>query len=235
MWQLETQLFASSCSWLGYIFEVSYSRVVTSWAKDQVLANQNSRNRWCLIVRRAICILEQTRALTSASHGKFWTADWKAVIVNLKPSPNMACCGCWWLGLQCFTSFPYDSPMVPPWFPHVSPMILQLFLWVPGWFPVGSPRFPFLILRSDGITLTPGLPVNWKPLLLQWPSFFHSLITACYLFPNASCCAAPLVLSSCLCFLMHLFWLGTTTDTYFLFRYNYIFIIRNFFWWWWRF
>ena len=29
MWQLETQLFVSSYIWLAYIFEVSYSTVVT--------------------------------------------------------------------------------------------------------------------------------------------------------------------------------------------------------------
>ena len=91
----------------------------SQWAKNQVSANQNSRNRWCLIARRTICILEPTRVLTSASRVKFWTADWKAVTADLKPFPNMVCCGCWWLGSQCFTNFPYDSPMVPPWFPHV--------------------------------------------------------------------------------------------------------------------
>ena len=57
MWQLETQLFASSYIWLAYIFEASYSTVVTSSAKNQVSTNQNSRNRWCLIVRRTICWL----------------------------------------------------------------------------------------------------------------------------------------------------------------------------------
>ena len=72
-----------------------------------------------------------------------WLPTEKAAIVDLKPSPNLACCGCWWLGSQCFTNFPYDSPMVPTCFPHVFPMIPQLFLWVPGWFPVVSPRFPF--------------------------------------------------------------------------------------------
>ena len=71
--------------------------------------------------------LGATSGLKSASRGKFWTADWKAVTADLKPSPNMACCECWWLGWWCFTNFPYDSPMVP-----------QVFPWVPGWFPVGS-------------------------------------------------------------------------------------------------
>ena len=126
----------------------TFSRRVTSrwwrqWAKYQVPTNQNSRNKRCLIVRRTICILEPPQVLKSTSRGKFWTADWKAVTADLKPSPNMACCGCWWLGWRFFTNFPYDSPMVPPWFPLVSPMIPQVFLWVPGWFPVGSPRFPF--------------------------------------------------------------------------------------------
>ena len=50
MWQLETQVFASSYIWLAYIFEVSYSTVVTSSAKKQVSTNQSSRNKWCLIV-----------------------------------------------------------------------------------------------------------------------------------------------------------------------------------------
>ena len=127
--------------------ELQHGGDVSQWAKSQVSTNQNSRNRWCLIVRHTIWILESTQTLTSASRGKFWTADWKAVTANLKPSPNMTCCGCWWLGWWCLTNFSYDSPMAPPWFPHVSPMIPLLFLWVPGWFPVGSPRFPFQILR----------------------------------------------------------------------------------------
>ena len=33
MWRLETQLFASSYIWLTYIFEASYSTVVTSVSK----------------------------------------------------------------------------------------------------------------------------------------------------------------------------------------------------------
>ena len=33
MWQLETQLFATPYIWLAYIFEVSYSKVVTSVSK----------------------------------------------------------------------------------------------------------------------------------------------------------------------------------------------------------
>ena len=34
MWQLETQLFASSYIWLTYIFEASYSTVVMSVSKN---------------------------------------------------------------------------------------------------------------------------------------------------------------------------------------------------------
>ena len=86
-------------------------------------SNQNSINRWCLIVRRTTYIVEPTLASTSASCGKFWTAYWKAVTVDLKPAPNMACCGSWWLGSQCFTNFHYDSPMVPPCFPYDSPVV----------------------------------------------------------------------------------------------------------------
>ena len=127
----------------------SFLRRVTApwwrqWEKNQVSTNQNSRNRWWyLIVRRTICTLKPTRDLTSVSCGNFWTGGWKAVTADLKPSPNMACCGCWWPGWKCFTDFPYDSLMAPPWFPLVSPKISQVFLWVPGWFPVGSPRFSF--------------------------------------------------------------------------------------------
>ena len=33
MWQLEAQLFAPSCIWLVYIFEASYSTLVTSVSK----------------------------------------------------------------------------------------------------------------------------------------------------------------------------------------------------------
>ena len=40
MWQLETQLFASSYTWLAYIFEASYSMVVTSVSKKSS-ANQS--------------------------------------------------------------------------------------------------------------------------------------------------------------------------------------------------
>ena len=45
----------------------TFSRRVTprwwrQWAKNQVPTNQNSRNRWCLFVRRTICILEPTWA-----------------------------------------------------------------------------------------------------------------------------------------------------------------------------
>ena len=134
----------------------TFSRRITArwwrqWAKSQVWTNQNSRNRWCLIVRRTKWILDPTRALTSASRGKFWTADWKAVAADLNPSPKMACCGCWWLGWWGFNNFSYDSDMVPPWFHHVSPMISLVFLWVPGSFPAGSPRFPFQILRLGKI------------------------------------------------------------------------------------
>ena len=107
----------------------TFSRRVTvpwwrQWAKIQVSTNQNSSNRWCLIVRRTTCILEPTRASTSASRGKLWTPDWKAVTADLKPSPNMACCGCWWLGWWCFTNF----HMIPLWFSHDYPLF-------PLWFP----------------------------------------------------------------------------------------------------
>ena len=53
MWQLETHLFASYV-WLAYIFEASYSTGWRQSAKNQGSTNQNSRNRWCLIVRRTI-------------------------------------------------------------------------------------------------------------------------------------------------------------------------------------
>ena len=55
MWQFKNLLFASPYIELAYIFEASYSTLVTSWAKNQVSTNQNSRNRWCKIVRRTIC------------------------------------------------------------------------------------------------------------------------------------------------------------------------------------
>ena len=80
------------------------------------------------LLRLLQIILEPNRALTSASRGKFWTADWKAVTADLIPPPNMACCRCWWLSWRCFTNFPYDFPMVPLWFLHVSPMVPQVFL-----------------------------------------------------------------------------------------------------------
>ena len=45
---------------------------------------------------------------------------------------------------KCFTNFPYDSPMVSPWFPNASNIIPRVFLWVPGWFLIGS-HFRFYI------------------------------------------------------------------------------------------
>ena len=59
IWQLETQLFA----WWTFDW-CTFSRQVTArwwrqWVKNQVLTNQNSRNMWCLIVRRSICKLFQ--------------------------------------------------------------------------------------------------------------------------------------------------------------------------------
>ena len=118
----------------------TFSRRVTTrwwrqWAKTQVPTNQNWRNRWCLIVRPTMCILEPTRALKFASRGKFWTADWKVVTADLKTSPNLACCGSCWLGWGCFTNFPHDSSMVPPCFPYDSPVV-SLGSWlVPSRFP----------------------------------------------------------------------------------------------------
>ena len=57
MWQLETQFF----DLLRFKWH-TFSRWVTArWscqrAKNQVLTNQNSRNRWGQIVRRTICYL----------------------------------------------------------------------------------------------------------------------------------------------------------------------------------
>ena len=80
---------------------------------------------FCLAPRPLQIILEPTRALTSASRGKFWTADWKAVTANRTPSPNMACCGLV-ARLAVFHRFPLrfsycPPPPIPlPWFPHVS-------------------------------------------------------------------------------------------------------------------
>ena len=70
MWQLETLLFASSYIWLAYIFQASYNMVVTSGVKNQVSTNQNSRNRWCLIVRRTICILLIIKFITFPQNDK---------------------------------------------------------------------------------------------------------------------------------------------------------------------
>ena len=39
VWKFYTELFASSCEYLAYIFEESYSTVVTSSAKNQVSTN----------------------------------------------------------------------------------------------------------------------------------------------------------------------------------------------------
>ena len=47
MWQLETQLFASSYTWLAYIFEASYSTVVTSVSKKSS-ANQSELKKLVL-------------------------------------------------------------------------------------------------------------------------------------------------------------------------------------------
>ena len=46
------QLFALPYILLAYIFETSYSKLVTWWAKDQVSTNQNARNSWGQIERR---------------------------------------------------------------------------------------------------------------------------------------------------------------------------------------
>ena len=54
MWQLETQLFASPfCHWCTFSKRVT-ARWWRQWAKNQVSTNQNSRNRWCQIVRQTI-------------------------------------------------------------------------------------------------------------------------------------------------------------------------------------
>ena len=45
MWQLETQLFASSYIWLAYIFEGSYSTVVTSVSKKSSV-NQSGLEKY---------------------------------------------------------------------------------------------------------------------------------------------------------------------------------------------
>ena len=63
VWWLKTQLFASFYIWLEYIFEASYCTLVTSSAKNQVSTNQNSRNRWCHIVRRTICMSSKSEYL----------------------------------------------------------------------------------------------------------------------------------------------------------------------------
>ena len=52
IWQLRIQLFASPYILLAYIFEMSYSKLVTWWAKNQVSSNQNARNSWGQIERR---------------------------------------------------------------------------------------------------------------------------------------------------------------------------------------
>ena len=45
MWQLETQFFASSYIWLEYIFEASYSKVVTSVSKKSSV-DQLELDKW---------------------------------------------------------------------------------------------------------------------------------------------------------------------------------------------
>ena len=52
----------------------TFSGQVTSgwwrqWAKNQVLTNQNSRNRWCQIVRRTICYKKSCIRTLSRNHG----------------------------------------------------------------------------------------------------------------------------------------------------------------------
>ena len=69
MWQLVTQLFASSYIWLPYIFEASYSTVVTSVSKkSSVDQSELERNRWCLIARRTICIATFRKILLCNFH-----------------------------------------------------------------------------------------------------------------------------------------------------------------------
>ena len=56
MWQLETQLFLPLLIFNWCLFSVRVAaRWWRQWAKNQVLTNQNLRNRWCQIVRRTIC------------------------------------------------------------------------------------------------------------------------------------------------------------------------------------
>ena len=62
MRQLEIKVFVSPYISLAYIFEVSYSTLVTWVSKNQELTNQNSRNNWCHIVRRTIC--QQNQSVT---------------------------------------------------------------------------------------------------------------------------------------------------------------------------
>ena len=45
MWQLETQLFASSYIWLAYIFEASYSQVVKSVSEKSSVDQSPIRSR----------------------------------------------------------------------------------------------------------------------------------------------------------------------------------------------
>ena len=59
MWQLKIQSFASSYILLAYIFEASYSTLVTSWVKYILLSNQNLRNRCYQIVSRNIWVINQ--------------------------------------------------------------------------------------------------------------------------------------------------------------------------------
>ena len=142
-------------------------------------SNQNSINRWCLIVRRTMYIVQSTRASTSASCGKFWTAYWKAVTVDLKPAPNMACCGSWWLGSQCFTNFHYDSPMVPPCFPYDSPVV-SLGSWlVPSRFPL----VPILdSMKKKSGKFYPKQLTVWKYLMIKLLLTFVFFVMKNYFF-----------------------------------------------------
>ena len=52
MWQLETQLFASSYIWHTFSSQVT-AWWWRHWLKNRSI-NQNSRNRWCLIVSQVL-------------------------------------------------------------------------------------------------------------------------------------------------------------------------------------
>ena len=74
MWQLYTQLFASPYIWMAYIFEASYSAVVTSVskksAKKTVSTDQKSRNRRCLIVLYENVVLIMQIIRDENKHGR---------------------------------------------------------------------------------------------------------------------------------------------------------------------